>query len=72
MKKVFIATLVLSVFALTACDNAAQKRRQACTDAQNTTSDFLHNRPGTDSAKYDAAINKWKELQCHQSDVITH
>ena len=72
MKKVFIATLVLSVFALTACDNAAQKRRQACTDAQNTTTDFLHHRPGTDNAKYDAALKKWDELQCHQSDVITH
>lgn len=72
MNKVFIVTLMLSAFALTACDSAEQQKRQACTDAQNTTTDFLHHRPGTDNAKYDAALKSWNDLQCHRSDVITH
>ena len=71
MKKAIIATL-LSVFALTACDNAAQKRRQACTDAQNTISDILMARHGADKSKYDSAKKTWDDLQCHQTDVITH
>lgn len=35
MKKIFIATLILSSLALTACDNSATKRKEECTKAQH-------------------------------------
>jgi hypothetical protein len=72
MKNTFIITLLLSVFALTACDNTEQKRRQACTEAYNTINDILIARPGVDKSKYDSEKKTWDDLQCHRSDVITH
>lgn len=70
MKKAFIVTLILSAFTLTACDNAAQKRREECTKAQNDATDALVGRATSQVGH--AAREQWDKLGCHQTDVITH
>lgn len=72
MKKTLLLTLtlVITTTALSGCDNAAQKRREACTEARNTATDSSHGR--VDKDKGNEAYKTWDTLKCHQSDVITH
>lgn len=70
MKSLLIVSIILSTLALTACDNAEQKRREECTKAQNDATDALIGR--VDKSVGAAGRKKWNELNCHQNDVITH
>lgn len=70
MKNMLIISIILSTFALTACDNAEQKRREECTKARNDGTDAVMGR--VDKSVGQAASKKWDELKCHSSDVITH
>lgn len=69
MKKIFIATLILSSIALTACDNSANKRKEECTKAQNDMYNAFFTMKEDKSVGV-AARKKWNDLNCQQSDVI--
>lgn len=72
MNKIFFVALMASVFTLTACDSAAQKKQKKCTEIYNTVNDYVMSTSKEDRAKYSSAMKDWDEYQCHQSDVITH
>ncbi|WP_235424045.1 hypothetical protein [Citrobacter koseri] len=68
MNKILLIALMASVFTLTACDNAAQKKREECTKANREIEDAFFLR--VDKSVGHAAQEKWKELQCTNADII--
>lgn len=82
-KKTLLALMLVSVVGasalLSGCDNAEQKKSEACTQARNDADDGVISHPNDTPEQAAAArkkehdaVNTWETLKCHESDVIHH